>query len=1081
MRIRSTLAALGLLAATVAATPAQAAPDSGGSPLAAPADGQAHVVTLITGDRVLVNAGGDYVYLPADGREHIGYIRSGTGLLPLDAAPLVNRGLLDRALFDVSGLIADGYADGAALPVIIQGADGDPADSGAFRSAATGSGLSVDGRELDSIDARALTVTAEGADELWERIAPTGENRALSADVKHIWLDAKAEILLEQSVPQIGAPIAWQAGYDGTGVTVAVLDTGYDPTHPDLKDQVAQAKDFTGSSPEAVDGHGHGTHVASTVAGTGAASQGRYKGVAPGAKLLVGKVLGDDGSGYYSGIVDGMEWAAGQGASTISMSLGGEFSDGTDPMALAVNELSARYGTLFTIAAGNAGGDRTIESPGSADAALTVGAVDKQDEPAYFSSRGPRLGDYAVKPDISAPGVAISAAEAGTGGYVAHDGTSMATPHVAGAAAILKQHHPDWSGAQLKAALMGSAKGLDDVGVYTTGAGRVDVAAAIGATVYAEDATISFPTVTYPDDGSRKEKTVTYRNTSTVDVTVQLAITSATTADLFGVSPGSLTIPAGGTARATVALSAAVGGAIGTHGAVLVADAGDHVVRTPVGVTVEPELYKAHVTGTAPAGRGVTDLNVSYVDKATGTTYYPETYGPDGSVDFRVPPGDYFAAGMLTDDHGAVTHFTLPVHVTADTVQVVDGSDAAPVSVRLTDRGEPDYRDIGVFEVLQPVENGGIYIYGALAPEAYTIPGDDLGVYLFDVVMTASVLPQDPAHTWQYNLGYRYHRTPAITVEVADAELGRQDARYDSQGVSGTALVYYSDLSEDGGSGTVAVAQPVPGGRTVYFTPGTWSSGMMFQSEIEGEEAFEHSDHIADYQAGQAIALRWNRAPLTVGLPPGTGATRVNDPHIGSRILLSIPMFTGPDGRIVTSTNVFFTGTTTMTLNGTTLMDDTGRACVHGGDIPADAAGTITLTCSVEREVPWASIASKSTGEWTFQTAPVTTMVDQTLNAVRLNASGVENGYAKRGVPQVVALTVDHTGAVRTKTKALTFEVSYDGGATWKSVKVVRYADTGAATLNHPAGATSVSVRMTTVDDQGNTSKQTTIDSWGLK
>ena len=1081
MRIRPTLAALGLLAAAIAATPAQAAPATGGTPLAAPADGQTHLVTLLTGDKVHVKADGSYVYLPAEGRERVGYIRSGASLLPLDAAPLVGRGLLDGALFDVDGLMEDGYADGAALPVIVQGVGGDPADSSAFRSAAGDSGLSTDGRELDSIDARALSVTSEGAGELWERIAPTGQARAMSADVEHIWLDAKAQVLLDQSVPQIGAPTAWQAGYDGTGVTVAVLDTGYDTAHPDLKGQIAQAEDFTGTSPEAADGHGHGTHVASTIAGTGAASQGRYKGVAPGAKLLVGKVLADDGYGTYSGIVDGMEWAAGQGAATISMSLGNVPTDGTDPMALAVNELSAKYGTLFTIAAGNAGGERTVESPGSADAALTVGAVDKQDVPAYFSSRGPRVGDYAVKPDISAPGVAITAAEAGTGGYVAHDGTSMATPHVAGAAAILKQRHPDWTGQQLKSALMGSAKGLGTVGVYTTGAGRVDVAAAIDATVYAENASVSFPTVEYPDDGSRKEKSVTYRNTSTVDVTLDLAVTSATTADVFTVSPGSLTIPAGGTAQATVALSAGAGSVFGTHGAVLAATAGDQVVRTPVGVTVEPELYTAHVTGTAPAGRGVTDLNLSYIDKGTGETHYPETFNADGSVDFRLPPGDYFAAGMLTDDQGAVTHFTLPVHIAADVEQTIDGSHAVPVSMRLKDRSDPTYASINVTEFLQPAENGGAYLYGASSPEAYTIPGDDLGVYLFDVEVTTALVPQDPAKTWQYNLSYAYDRIPAVAVEVADAELGRQDARYEGQGVPATALIYYSHRSEDGETGTPAISQTVPGSRTVYFTPGKWASGVLYQNDVEGSESFEVADHVAAYAAGQPIALRWHGAPLSVGLPGGSGVTRVNDPHLGSKILLSIPMFTGPDGRIVTTTQFFRTGTTTMTLNGTTLMDDTGRACAHGGDLPADAAGTVTLTCSMERKLPWSAIASKSTGEWTFKTAPVTDMVDQTLNAVRLSASGVENGYAKRGVPQVVALTVDHTGAVRTKVKSLTFEVSYDGGATWKSVTVARYGDAGAATLVHPAGATSVSVRMTTVDDRGNTSKQTTIDSWGLK
>ncbi|MFE2094582.1 S8 family serine peptidase [Streptomyces sp. NPDC059460] len=95
---------------------------------------------------------------------------------------------------------------------------------------------------------------------------------------------------LDQSVPQIGAPEAWAAGYDGTGTKVAVLDTGIDPDHPDVAGRVKKTQNFT-DDPDAVDHHGHGTHVASTIAGSGAASGGKYKGVAPGADLYIGKVL----------------------------------------------------------------------------------------------------------------------------------------------------------------------------------------------------------------------------------------------------------------------------------------------------------------------------------------------------------------------------------------------------------------------------------------------------------------------------------------------------------------------------------------------------------------------------------------------------------------------------------------------------------------------------------------------------------------------------------------------------------------------------------------------------------------------
>ena len=159
-----------------------------------------------------------------------------------------------------------------------------------------------------------------------------------------------------------------------------------------------------------------------------------------------------------------MEWAVAQHADVVSMSLGGDTGDGTDPLEQAVDDLSASSPTLFVIAAGN-NGDRpgTVTSPGAAYAALTVGAVDSTDTMAFFSSRGPRL-DGTVKPEVVAPGVDIVAARAaGTSlgtpvddFYTTLSGTSMATPHVAAVAAILKQEHPGWDGERLKAAIVGS-------------------------------------------------------------------------------------------------------------------------------------------------------------------------------------------------------------------------------------------------------------------------------------------------------------------------------------------------------------------------------------------------------------------------------------------------------------------------------------------------------------------------------------------------------------------------------------------------------------------------------------------------
>ncbi|KOV70246.1 hypothetical protein ADL00_09795 [Streptomyces sp. AS58] len=192
--------------------------------------------------------------------------------------------------------------------------------------------------------------------------------------------------------------------------------------------------------------------MAATVLGSGAASEELRKGVAPGAKLRVGKVLDDEGSGYTSDIIAGMEWAGRSGAKVVNMSLGGGATDGTDVSSQALNQISRTTGTLFVVAAGNSGpGSGTVGFPGAADEALTVPAVDREDKMASFSSRGPRVGDGAFKPDIAASGVGtVAARAAGTAmGTVVDehctraDGTSMATPHVAGAAALIAQQRPD--------------------------------------------------------------------------------------------------------------------------------------------------------------------------------------------------------------------------------------------------------------------------------------------------------------------------------------------------------------------------------------------------------------------------------------------------------------------------------------------------------------------------------------------------------------------------------------------------------------------------------------------------------------
>ena len=253
-----------------------------------------------------------------------------------------------------------------------------------------------------------------------------------------------------QSRLVVGAGIADADGITGKGVKVAVLDTGNDPSHPQLLGNTGQSMIKT--QPLAYDENGHGVHTASTVAGAQFSHlQGMLQGVAPGAELIIIKVLGAGiGLGDWSDILAGMQRAAELGAKVISMSLGGD--DVTDPEASefrVVRQLTER-GIICCIAAGNSGpGSQTIGSPGSAPDALTIGAINKAGQPADFSSRGPTKLNL-VKPDCTAPGVDILSGSTGfiaayrfvdgLGRFAAISGTSMACPHASGVLALAEEY-----------------------------------------------------------------------------------------------------------------------------------------------------------------------------------------------------------------------------------------------------------------------------------------------------------------------------------------------------------------------------------------------------------------------------------------------------------------------------------------------------------------------------------------------------------------------------------------------------------------------------------------------------------------
>ncbi|MFD2024413.1 S8 family serine peptidase [Promicromonospora aerolata] len=821
-------------AALVATSAAALAPGDVAPERAAPRERPTTtVVTLVTGDRVAVTErdGQDLVrVLPAErpGGAPVAFHQVAGEerhlVIPTDVLPLVPE-KLDRALFDVKRLVADGRT--GDLPVIVQS-----------RGRATAradrppdwSALGLDPEHtLESIGAVAgdLETTASPGEPasswallgaLGARGGPTTRSAPSDAGIAKVWLDRRVEPQDADSMPQIGAPQAWDAGHTGEGVTVGVVDTGVDATHPDLDEGVvAAARDFTGSDDTpgtTTDAVGHGTHVASIIAGSGEASDGVNRGVAPGARLLDAQVLTPDG-GDTSWVIDGMEWAAEEGADILNLSLGvpGSYTDGTDPASLAVDALSEQYGLLAVAAAGNEGPEHgTIPTLGTASSALTVAAVGDDDRVADFSSVGPRA-DGALKPDIAAPGVGIVAARAaGTtldepvdDLHVAASGTSMAAPHAAGAAAVLQSARPDLTGQELKDVLMASTQHPQPNSVWQEGTGRVWIPRALRQTVTSDPPSLSFGITPYPQDqADPMTSTVTYRNPGDTALELDLSLVVRDEADdvvpdgTVTTSATRLTVPAGGTASVDLTLDP-TRVAPGAYGGALVARSGDgDQVRTAVGFVNESEKYDLTIRATDVDGSPATGDDHLVLQNAAEPwdELWVEPEFTDGVATVRLDPGAYYLAGFFeARDQGspwptAVTAVADPlVEVAEDLTIELDARGARPLDVTTHRETDDTGKKLLLYRLVDGEYNSTIsatydgYVDDVVAPDFYALPTEQVGDGVeFELVS----LTQQRQPVLQVTASRGVGDVPATTVPGSESVTGRDRARLVDAG-DGTA------------------------------------------------------------------------------------------------------------------------------------------------------------------------------------------------------------------------------------------------------------------------------------------------------
>lgn len=259
---------------------------------------------------------------------------------------------------------------------------------------------------------------------------------------------------------KIEADKAWSVS-TGSGVRVAVLDTGIDRDHPDLVDNLAGCQNFIRPTRTCEDDNGHGTHVAGIIA---ASDNGiGVVGVAPKAKIYSLKVLNNRGSGYLSDIIEGLNWAIDNQMQVVSMSLGS--SSYSQTFEEAINKVHAA-GIIQVVSAGNSGpGSNTVTYPARFPVTIAVAATDINNQVPSWSSRGTQV-------DIAAPGVDINSTYL-NGKYKLMSGTSMAAPHVTGVVALRLFLHPGESPNQMESVIKGTATYLP-FDVTWVGAGLIN-------------------------------------------------------------------------------------------------------------------------------------------------------------------------------------------------------------------------------------------------------------------------------------------------------------------------------------------------------------------------------------------------------------------------------------------------------------------------------------------------------------------------------------------------------------------------------------------------------------------------------
>jgi hypothetical protein len=688
-------------------------------------------------------------------------------------------------------------------------------------------------------------------------------------------------------------------------------------------------------------------------------------------------------------------------------------------------------------------------------------------------------GDGAIKPDVTAPGVDIVAAKSADGtigtpaedGYVSLSGTSMATPHVAGAAALLLQQHPDWTGRQLKAVLSASARPTTGLTAFEQGSGRVDVARAIDQTVVTEPTGISLGLASWPhDDDQPVTRALTYRNLGTADLTLDLAVDGGGGA--FSLNADRVTVPAGGTASVDVTGDTA-SVADGVHSATVVATAGDGATRTPVTITREDERHNLTLNYVDLNGAPTSAHLTITANLDTGASEFTQSQA--GTVTVRLPKRRYLVDNVLfpgPDNH--MYEIAQPgVLLDRDRTFDIDPRITKPISVAPPVAATPKLAEVG-YQV--DTSSGGHASVGFVS---------DIGLDMLSTAQLGDPLPDTKMIGWvdthwldangsHYGLAWFRDRYPTgFTKAVSRGELATVQQRFGPSPAGDQGRALLSPQPSTGATDAVAFGPDValPGARTAYVT----TEGVRWQSSLGIPVPYSpiagFTSPPRSYRPGRTYQETFNRPVFGPGLP------QADDPWLsrsGDTIAGRIPLFTDGDG----NAGVFSLATgTTRLYRGDQLVGEASTA--GGGNFPGlpAAAGDYRLTTEATLPAPY-DLSTAISAEWTFASSHVDGVVALPLNVVRFLPELDADGAAPAGCSFSVPLRFqDETGAFD-RPRNLTVEVSYDEGGSWQRVPVTPDL---VAKPHHPAGATSVSLRASATDRDGNTVRQTVIRAYRLK